>query len=179
MATLIPRTETYWGNVGLDLGYWHRLNRPRSIGAFFWNRLVDINRMALNIEFVEHTEYLEIIVSGTYDNEDAIDKFPRVLAACRNTKKAKALINFWELEGTSLVTEKVLYAWKVEEHYRNHLSTGGQKLQVAYVGQPRPAGTYEAGIEHAEIKGLPFALFDDSRKAIEWLGVKADISPQH
>jgi hypothetical protein len=134
--------------------------------------------MALNVEFVEHTEYLEIIVSGTYDMEDAIDKFPQVLTACRNTKLAKALIDFREMGDTELATEKLLYAWKVEEHYKNHLSTGGQKLQIAYVGPPGPAGTYEAGVEYAESKGLPLALFDDSRKAIEWLGVKADKSPQ-
>ena len=133
--------------------------------------------MALNVEFVQHTEYLEIIVTGTYDMEDAIDKFPRVLAACRNTKIAKALIDFRRLGGIVHATEKVLYAWKIEEHYRNHLSTGGQNLQIAYVGQSPLVSTYEPGVEIVESMGLPFALFEDSRKALEWLGVKADIPP--
>ncbi len=135
--------------------------------------------MALNVEFVQHTEYLEIIVTGTYDMEDAIDKIPRVLAACRNTKITKALIDFRRLGGIAHATEKVLYAWKIEEHYRNHLSTGGQNLQIGYVGQSPLVSTYEPGVEIVESMGLPFALFEDSRKALEWLGVKADISPQH
>ena len=135
--------------------------------------------MALNGEFVQHTDYLEIIVTGMYDMEEAIVKFPRVLAACRDAKVAKALIDFRRLEGDEHATEKVMYAWEIEGHYRNHLSTGGQKLQIAYLGQSPLVSTFEPGVEFAESKGLPFALFEDSRKAIEWLGVKADVSPQH
>ncbi len=135
--------------------------------------------MVLNGELVQHTEYLEIIVTGMYDMEEAIDKFPLVLVACRDAKVAKVLIDFRKLGGEVHATEKVMYAWKIEEHYRNHLSTGGQNLQIAYLGQSPLVSTFEPGVEFAESKGLPFALFEDSRKAIEWLSVKADVSPQH
>ncbi len=102
-----------------------------------------------------------------------------MLVACRDAKVAKVLIDFRKLGGDVHATEKIVYAWKIEEHYRNHLSTGGQNLQIAYVGQSPLVSTYEPGVEIVESMGLPFALFEDSRKAIEWLGVKADVSPQH
>ena len=173
-----------WGDshlhtsLSMDAGLFGNRLPPRNRGIFL-NKLMEINRMALNGEFVQHTEYLEIIVTGMYDMEEAIDKFPLVLAACRDAKIAKALIDFRKLGGDVYATEKVMYAWKIEEHYRNHLSTGGQNLQIAYVGQSPLVSTYEPGVEIIESKGLPFALFEDSRKAIEWLGVKADVSPQH
>ena len=130
--------------------------------------------MALNVEFVQHTEFLEIIVTGTYDMEDSVNKFPQGLAVIRSTKVAKALIDFRRLAGNAYATEKVLYALLIGEHYKNHLSTGGQEVQIAYLGQSPIVSTYEPGVKIAEIMGLPFALFEDSRKAIEWLGVKAD-----
>ena len=93
----------------MDAGLFGNRLPPRNRGIFL-NKLMEINRMALNGEFVQHTEYLEIIVTGMYDMEEAIDKFPLVLAACRDAKIAKTLIDFRKLGGDVYATEKVMYA---------------------------------------------------------------------
>ena len=127
--------------------------------------------MALDVKIVQHDEYLEVLVSGAYGMQDAIDRFPHVLSACRLTGASKVLIDFRELTGIPAATEKVLYAFGVRDHYEKYISTGGQPLRVAYVGKAPLVSTYEPGLQVAQDGKLPFDLFVDISEAYEWLGV--------
>lgn len=128
--------------------------------------------MSLDVKTNQYEEYLEVIVTGQYDMQDAIDKFPQVLDTCRLSGLSKVIIDFRELQGLPAATEKVIYAFGVEKHYVEHLSSGGQALQVAYVGKAPFVSTYEPGVEIAQSSGLPFRLFENINEAFEWLGVK-------
>jgi hypothetical protein len=55
--------------------------------------------MALDVTFVPHDAFLEVLVTGTYDMQDAIESFPLVLAACRQTGLCKVLIDCCDLAG--------------------------------------------------------------------------------
>ena len=53
----------------------------------------------LDVRFEEHDTYLEAIVGGTYDLQEAIDWFPSVLSACKRMNVSKVLIDYSALEG--------------------------------------------------------------------------------
>jgi hypothetical protein len=90
--------------------------------------------MALNIKIIQHSEFLEVIVAGTYHTLDAIDRFPHVLSTCRLTGLTKVPIDFRSLAGIPAATEKITYAFEIQDSYVNYISTGGREIVVAYVG---------------------------------------------
>jgi hypothetical protein len=143
--------------------------------------LFDANRkgevMALDVEIIPHDALLEVIVTGTYDMQDAINRFLHVLSACRISGLSKVLIDFRDLAGIPATTEKVLYAFGIQDHYYKHISTGGQEIMVAYVGRPPLVSTWELGLQIAKDHDIPLDLFTNVEEAYKWLGVHPTKQP--
>jgi len=126
--------------------------------------------MAIDVKMIQHSDYLEFVVTGSFDLNDAINKFLYVLEACRHTELDKVLIDYRELQREDSATIKGLYAYGIENHYMKYLESGGHELQFAYVGPIVMA--WEPGMEVAKQSNLPFKLFSSPIDALEWLHVK-------
>ncbi len=127
--------------------------------------------MALNIKIVHNDDNLEVVVTGSYDMREAINRFPLVLSVVRFTGVSKVLIDFRDLAGIPAATEKILYAFGIQEHYEDYISAGGHAIKVAYVGKEPTVSTFEPGLEVAQDTNMPFNLFTTIDEAYEWLGV--------
>ena len=123
--------------------------------------------MALDIEIIQHDAFLEAVVTGSYNLQDAIDRFPHILSGL-----SKVLIDFRKLTGIPATTEKIIYAFGIQDHYNSHISTGGQELMVAFVGSAPFVTTYEPELKIAKDSNMPFDLFTDIAEAHKWLGVQ-------
>jgi hypothetical protein len=53
----------------------------------------------MKVETHQEDDYLVFFVTGTYDLNEAVEKFPLALTACRQTGISKALIDYRDLEG--------------------------------------------------------------------------------
>jgi hypothetical protein len=127
--------------------------------------------MAIDIKINQHDDYLEFVVTGSYDLNDAVNKFPHILDVCRLTGLQKVLIDYRELDREGGGTEKSLYAFGTVDQYQKYLKLGGPELQFAYLG---PVVTsYEPGLEIAQQSKLSVKLFDNYSDALEWLDVKS------
>jgi hypothetical protein len=126
--------------------------------------------MALDVTMTPHDAFLEVVVTGTYDMQDAVDRFLHTLSACRLPGLCKVLIDFRDLTGLPAATERIMYAYEIQDQYYQHLSTGGQELMVAYVGIEPHVGGWDPGLEVAQESDMPFDTFTDIEEAYEWLG---------
>ena len=124
----------------------------------------------LKVEVVQHAEFIEFSVTGTYDLESAIAKFPLVITACRQTGKSKVLINHRDLVGEIMLTQELIYAHRIGEFYQNHLATGGQPLKIAFVGHETLSEAVTKAI--GQTYGLDGIVTSDYQEAIKWLGEK-------
>jgi len=129
--------------------------------------------MAIEVKVNQYGNFMEVIVTGTYDMQDAINRFPEVLSACRLSGISKVIIDFRRMEGVPAATEKALYGFGVQDHYRKHLLIGGQKVRVAYLGKSPFVSTYDPGLQIVRDSNMPFELFTNIEEAREWLGVKS------
>ena len=77
--------------------------------------------MTLSINVIQHSDFFQIVVTGTYNLPEAIDKFPYVLTSCNMTGISKFLIDFRELSGDRAALEKIIYALEVQDRYFKHL----------------------------------------------------------
>jgi len=125
--------------------------------------------MALQVNLIQKPDYLYVEVSGVYEMQDAIYKFPLVISTCRLLGLDKALIDFRQLEGNIAATEKIIYAEGILDHYKLHLSSGGRPLRIAFVGKAPQVSTYEPGIDIANSEGIPFTLTTDLEESLSWL----------
>ena len=126
--------------------------------------------MVVDVKKIQHSDYLEFVVTGSYDLNEAIDKFLNVLEACGQTGLDKVLIDYRGLQREDSATIKGLYSYGIETHYKNYLESGGHEIQFAYVGPIVMA--WEPGMDVADQSKLPFKLFDNLNDAFEWLGIK-------
>jgi len=126
--------------------------------------------MAIDIEVYKRNEYIEVVVTGFFDLNDATEKFLYVLDYCRMAGIHKALINYQALQGHIGGTDKGFYAFKIENLYEKHLEAGGPQLQLAYVAPELSA--YEPHAVIWEKSGSKFKLFDEIDAALKWLEVK-------
>lgn len=127
--------------------------------------------MSLDVKLIQHEGFLEVIVSGPYVMKEAVDAFPQVLAVCSLTGISKVMIDCLGVEGTPGATEKVLYAFGIQDAYARHISSGGQDLRIAYVAEVPIVSTFEPGLDIAKNTNMPFELFETKEDACEWLGI--------
>ena len=127
--------------------------------------------MAIDIKIIKHNEYLEFVVTGFHDLNEAIDKFAHVLDVAKLTGLTKVLIDYHELIYPVGGTEKTLYAFGTEDQYTKYLKSGGKELKIAYLAPT--VHSYEPGAEIGrKVESLQFELFENRNEAIEWLEIK-------
>jgi len=127
--------------------------------------------MALQVNLIQKPDYLYAEVSGVYEMQDAIDKFPLIISTCRQLILDKALIDFRQLDGKIHATEKLIYTQSVLDQYKLHLSSGGRPLRIAFVGKAPQISSYEPGIDIAKSEGIPVTMTTDFEEALSWLEV--------
>jgi hypothetical protein len=127
--------------------------------------------MPLNVNVTQHADFLEIIVTGTYDLRDSIDKFSYLLVPSQLTGISKVLIDYRDLSGDINALEKIIYALEIEKRYFEYLAAGGRALQVAYVGSAPQVKNYRPGLEIVKDSKMPFELFTTIAEAHKWLCV--------
>ena len=127
--------------------------------------------MSMNIKTIQHDEYLEFVVTGSHDLNEAINKFSYILDCCRRTGLKKVLVDYRKLLYPTDDFEKARYASRVKDQYQKYLESGGHELQLAYLSPI--IMSYEPGAEIGKkIVSMQFELFGDLNEALEWLGVK-------
>ena len=123
--------------------------------------------ISMKVETQKRDDYLVFSVSGTYDLNDAIDNFPRVIAACRQTGVFKALIDHRGLVGDIPATLDILYSLQAVEFYQTHLSSGGAPIKFAFVGKdPKP---WAAGEEIGKDFSVEVLVTNNYQEALDWL----------
>jgi len=128
--------------------------------------------MAINIETIKHDDFLEFVVTGSHDLNEAIEKLSQILDVCKLTGLKKVLIDYRELIYPVGGTEKTLYAFGTEDLYRKYLESGGRELQIAYLAPM--VHTFEPGAEIGKkVESLQFELFDKLNEALEWLDIQS------
>jgi len=127
--------------------------------------------MGLVSRIVQHDEFIEDILSGSYCLQESIDEFLKIVTACRQSGLVKVVIDCRKIEGNAEATEKALYILEIEDIYGKHLDSGGCELMIAYVVGGSFASIFEPGLNMARRNHLLFDLFADTEKACEWLGV--------
>ena len=127
--------------------------------------------MAVDLKIISNDSFLEVLVTGSYDMQEAADKLQSVFLACRTSGKTKVLIDYREMEIHEAAVEKILYAYYGEEHYEKHMAAGGTKLMIAYLAPPLHISTFEPGLDDALAYGMQAGLFAVRQEACEWLGV--------
>ena len=117
-------------------------------------------------------DHLRATVTGSYDAEEAVEEFSRLIAACRKHGLRKVLVDFREIEGERGATERAIYGSEIVALYRMHLDTGGEPLQLAYVGPAVDAEMWNPGMEIAQSSGVNAILTTKMGEAREWLGIE-------
>ena len=128
--------------------------------------------MSTEQEMIHHKEYLEVIASGVFNLEDAIDYMPSVMHACRLNGLSKVLIDYRKLNGDIPVIEKIIFAQETIETYKYHLASRGKELKFAFAGKVPQVSSYKPGLEIAKKEGIQAIVTDDINEAFKWLGVK-------
>jgi len=121
----------------------------------------------LNVDFQQEPDHLVFMVRGSYDLTEAVERFPMVIAACRQIGLARALVDYRDLGGEIGAAQEIIYAQAAVDFYKQHLSTGGRPLRIAFIGrEPKP---WKDGEEIAKDYGLDVLVTTDYDEALDWL----------
>lgn len=110
-------------------------------------------------------------MAGTYELTDAITLFQNTLGLCQASGLNKVLVDYREV-GRLSGTESTLYALSMEKQYFRYKQSGGFEIYFAYLKDKMTL--YEPGANLLERSSIPFQLFDEIDKAMEWLNNKSD-----
>lgn len=130
--------------------------------------------MALHLEIVKQEKILEIIVTGTYNLDEANLKISEVFSASRETGCSLILLNVIGLETRLPHEEEVIFAFSVQNGYNEHLSRGGQKLKMAFLESEIHEVEFSSGLKVAQDENVPVNAFYNRDKAMAWLGRDAN-----
>ncbi len=125
--------------------------------------------MAFYVEMAERPDYLLVTVTGSYDLDEAIERFGSVLLACRRSGQNQILVDYRGLTGESGAIEEIIYATGIGDLYRMHLEAGGAPLRIAYLGTPSFIQSWVPGVEVAKGYDLEVCVTIDLDEALEWL----------
>lgn len=128
--------------------------------------------MSLEVEIIQHKEYVEAIVSGEYNMQDAVDKFQPILITCKYTGLSKVLIDYRKLQGDIFALQKIFCAFQTIELIKLYFASKSKDMKLAYLGKIPQVSTYKPGLRIAEIEDIQAIVTVDINEALEWLGVK-------
>jgi hypothetical protein len=127
--------------------------------------------MAMIIDIVQQPSVLDVVVTGDFHMEEAVDRFRQVVDACRLTGIRKVLIDYRQLWGGAVGTEKTFYSFGIDDRCKRHIRSGGKSLLFAFVG-PDAAGP-DPGAQFADFTKFPGRLFGSREGAVAWLNENA------
>ena len=131
--------------------------------------------MSSNAEYRVEGERLIVEVSGTFDPDEAVQRFERITAACRSMQLTQVLADCRELEGLWLATPEIIYASRIAAIYQSFLKDGGKPFRVAYVASDAYIasdafrGGFNPGAEVANQSGMDILTTTDFDAALAWL----------
>ncbi len=129
--------------------------------------------MSMNISIKVRSDYLNVLVTGTFDLQIALDLLGQVLSASIQYKLPKILIDYRELQGVPLAaTEDYIYAVSGTQLIQEYMDATGRPPRVAYLAPKTVLEDGEYGVKVAATFGFSDAKrTTDIDKALEWLGV--------
>jgi len=122
-----------------------------------------------NTEFRVEGERLIVEVSGTYDIDESVQRFERIVAACRSQQLTQVLIGCRELEGHWSALQEVIYTSQRGAVYQSHLESGGNPLCIAYVVNDALVSGRSTGFDAAQKDGMDIYITTDIDAAMAWL----------
>jgi hypothetical protein len=90
----------------------------------------DDYNMSLMIDVTQDHPHWVFQVSGTYDLDEAVDRFGLVLAACKASGRQKVLIDYRNVVGAVAAVGKIIYTIRVAEQYEKYREFGGTPLRA-------------------------------------------------
>jgi len=129
--------------------------------------------MSLNISIDPRPDYLNVLVTGAYDLDIALELLGNVLQASIHHKLPKILIDFRELQGIpAYMTEDFIYADSATQLIQKYIDVTGRPPRMAYLA---PKTILEDG-KYATKVAAAYGYTDakrttDMEEALEWLGV--------
>ncbi len=126
--------------------------------------------MSSNTEFRVEGERLIVEVSGTFDPDEAVQRFERITAACRSQNLTQVMIDTREVVGLPSAVQAIIYFNQVAAVYRSHLRSGGSPFRVAHVTNPALVGDWNPGSDALEVEGgFDAYVTVDIDAALAWL----------
>lgn len=126
-------------------------------------RLKEKTGMPLDVQLKPKGNYLLVKAHGTFDRSSAKLYIPAIFSSCREHKLSNILIDFTEVQGSSMMVDR--YDWA--DSFRKLHS-----LRVAFVGNHN---FVSESFPIREKITAPYSLdlkeTTDSKKAYEWLGI--------
>lgn len=130
--------------------------------------------MSLQFDLAKQRDHLHCTVTGTYNVEEAIDFFPRILVLCRSSKLHRVLFDYRNMEGYPSATERMVFSASVLERYDLHLQFSGEPIRVAFLGSSDVIGSYNPGLDLVAGR-VSAAITSNAEAAMEWL-MGADVT---
>ena len=125
--------------------------------------------MSSNAKFRVEGERLIVEVSGTYDIDESVQRFERIVAACRSMHLTDVLIDCREVEGRWSALQEVIYTSRRGAVYQAYVEDGGSPLCIAYVVNDALVSGRSPGFDTAQRDGMDIYIRTDIDAALAWL----------
>ena len=129
--------------------------------------------MSMNMSIEVRSDYLEVLVTGVFDLQIAIDLLSKVLASSVQHKLPRILIDYRELQGVPpSMTEDYIYAISAAQLIHKYIDVTGNPPRIAYLS---PKTILKDG-EYVTKVAATYGFSDVKRttdvyETLEWLGV--------
>jgi hypothetical protein len=129
--------------------------------------------MSMNMSIEVRSDYLNVLVTGAFDLQIALDLLGEILAASIQHKLPRILIDYRELQAIPpAMTEDYIYAASATQLIQKYVDVAGSPPRLAYLA---PKTILEDG-EYGTRVAAAYGFFDvkrttDMDEALEWLGV--------
>jgi len=123
----------------------------------------------MDSEFIEEPDYLHCVITGTYDMQQAIEVWANTIVKCRKTMQTRLLVDYRWMEGYPSGTERVIFTEESLDLHRQHLESGGEPIQVAFLGSPKVIGSFNPGLDIAKSRGFSATITASPEEAIAFL----------
>ena len=125
--------------------------------------------MSSNAEFRVEGKRLIVEVSGRYDIDESVQRFERLVAACRSRHLTDVLIDCREVEGRWSALQEVIYTSRRGAVYQAYAEDGGNPLCIAYVVNDALVSGRSPGFDAAQKDGMDIYITTDFDAALAWL----------
>ena len=123
----------------------------------------------MEINISRQTDFLEVVVSGQFNNDEAGGQFSMIIATCVQFRLSRCLVDFSGMTGQLHAVQRIFIGHSGIESFQKQSTILNLPFKIAFIGREQYVSDYTPAADLMRQIGWDVLVTADHEKAYNWI----------